>query len=174
MSDSQRPTTEAYLLNMLRRRDDVLWAGERDSTGVPTVIAKDVDAVRAQLPPNAGEGWRWLDSPWTWSDVKAAAAGIARLEDPQVRSVSFGPRDDETFGVTVEMNAPSEAVEQHVATLEPGLVRVIEAAGQETAVLSSMGLRGVPVVPPSTLPAFPSLDLGNPGPLGAAGLPPAW
>ncbi|MBK8437833.1 MAG: hypothetical protein IPL37_15310 [Austwickia sp.] len=154
MTTADRPPRDAYLLNVLRRNDAVLWAGERTSSGTPTVIAKDVDAVRAQLPPGAAEHWTWVDSPWSWSEVKAASAGVARLGDPRVTSISVGPREDDSFGVTVEVSSPSEPVQEYVATLDEDLVRVRETDRQSPDMLTSMGMRGVPH--PEAHP-FPSL-----------------
>ncbi len=157
MTGADRPPKDAYLLNVLRRRDDVLWAGERERADVPTVIARGVEAIRAQLPAAAGAGWHWVESAWSWADVKTASAGITRL-GTRIRSVSVGPREDDTFGITLELDGPDEAVEAYVATLEPGLVRIAASA-------SSNGGR-----PPGLSPTFGSAAFGSAG-FGSAGFP---
>ena len=147
MTAAERPPKDAYLLNVLRRRDDVLWAGERQPDRLPTVIARDVEAVRSQLPPAAGEGWNWVDSRWSWADVRAASAQITRL-GTRIRSVNVGPRDDDTFGITVELEGPDGAVAAYVATLEPGLVRIVESEGSDDP--------RVPAHPSAFQAAFPT------------------
>lgn len=170
MTRADRPTRDAYLLNVLRRRDDVLWAGERERADVPTVIARGVDAIRAELPAAADAGWHWVESAWSWDDVKAASVGITRL-GARIRSVNVGPREDDTFGITVELDGPDEAVEAYVATLEPGLVRIAGSA-------SSNGGRQPSFPPAFGSAAFPFADardlrLEDPRP-GPDGVPPLW
>lgn len=169
MTGADQPPKDAYLLNVLRRRDDVLWAGERDDSGVPTVIARGIDAIRAELPADAGERWHWVESAWSWADVKTASAGLT-AHGTRIRSVSVGPREDDTFGITVELDGPDEAVEAYVATLVPGLVRITAA--------SSNGARPTGLQPAFGTMAFPlgdarDLRLEDPRP-GPDGVPPLW
>lgn len=177
MTTAQHPRKDAYLFNVLRRRDDVLWAGVREATGAPTVIAQHVDDVRALLPPGAGDDWRWVDSRWSWADVRSTSAAITRLDAP-IRSLSVGPRDDDTFGITLEVERSTAALEEYLAALEPGLVRVVAAGGVTNPVMPSpIGFgTDMPPMQPPVIPAFDArgLDLSDPRAQGPDGLPPGW
>lgn len=118
------PSPDRYLLDVVRRRTDVLWAGRRADDQPPTVIAQDIDAVRAGLPPAAGEDWTWVQCSWSWEDVKAVSMELAQLGGSQIRSMNLGPRDDDTFGIQLELSGSSDEIDAYLASLEPGLVRV--------------------------------------------------
>ncbi len=133
-----KPPRDRYLLDVLRRRDDVLWAGQRSEAEPPTVIAQDVAAIQATLPDFAGDGWIWVECPWSWSDVRTVSMELTRLGGGHIRSLKVGPRDDGTFGILLALAGPSQEIEEYLEGVEPGLVQLVSGEDAGPAVTPSL------------------------------------